>query len=50
MTEKTFAREKLSQILAELAKRDWPQRWPQFLEILLQNLNVGVRWIFFLIH
>jgi len=42
LTEKTFTREKLSKLLAELAKRDWPQRWPNFTSILMQYLKTGV--------
>eukprot|EP00937_MAST-01D_sp_MAST-1D-sp2_P001779 g1779.t1 len=37
-----FLREKLARLLAEVAKREFPQRWPDFMEQMLQMSAVAV--------
>ena len=41
--EKPFIKEKLSRLIVEIAKRDWPQRWLSFLDDLLVLLEDTVR-------
>ena len=42
LEERTFIKQKLSVIIAEIAKREWPQRWPALLDsLLLQAAMAG---------
>jgi hypothetical protein len=41
--EKPFIKEKVSRLIVEIAKRDWPQRWLSFLDDLLVLLEDTVR-------
>lgn len=41
--EPTHFKEKLVQVPVEIAKRDWPQRWPGFIDGLLGLLSSDVR-------
>lgn len=37
--EKRFVKEKICRLIVEMAKRDWPQRWIDFLDILLAMMT-----------
>jgi hypothetical protein len=39
--EKNYVKEKISAMVNEVAKRDWPQDWPEYFEILVQISNLG---------
>lgn len=38
--EPLFIRTKIGKLVAEVAKREYPQRWPEFLDIMLQVTTV----------
>lgn len=40
-TEPLFIRTKVGKLVAEVAKREYPQRWPDFLDIMLQLWSTG---------
>jgi exportin-5 len=41
--EKKFIREKTAHIFAELAEREWPQRWPDLHALLFELFTTNVR-------
>ena len=42
MVERTFIKEKIADLTVQLAKRAWPQLWPDMVPTLMQLANVGV--------
>jgi len=40
--ERVFLKEKLCQLVAEMAVRDWPQRWLQLTDQLVTLMSMGV--------
>lgn len=42
LVEKLFVKEKLSQVVVEIAKREWPQHWLNLIDMLLELLKQGV--------
>lgn len=40
--EKKFIKEKAVAVVVEMAIRDWPQQWPNFLDLLVQIAAMGV--------
>ena len=40
--ETKYIKEKLVTILVEIAKRDWPQRWPDLLQVYIKFRGVKV--------
>ena len=43
LTEPSYLKEKLAQVVVDVAKRDWPQRWPDLLDTLEKLMATGVR-------
>ncbi|KJE92925.1 hypothetical protein CAOG_03807 [Capsaspora owczarzaki ATCC 30864] len=41
LNEPLYIKEKLAQVIVELAKRDWPQRWPTFFDELPELSKIG---------
>eukprot|EP01135_Chromosphaera_perkinsii_P008129 Nk52_evm45s1129 gene=Nk52_evmTU45s1129 len=41
VTERKFIKEKLSQLVVEIAKREWPQHWPGMIDSLFQIAGLG---------
>jgi len=42
MVERTFIKEKIADLTVQLAKRAWPQLWPDMVPTLMQLANMGV--------
>ena len=45
MLEKTFIKEKIADLAVQLAKRAWPQLWPDMISTLIQLASLGVRFL-----
>jgi hypothetical protein len=47
LVEKTFIKEKIVELVIEVAKREWPQRWTDMFDYFLQIAQMGVCYIRF---
>lgn len=44
MIERSFIKEKIADLTVQLAKRAWPQLWPDMIPALMQLVAAGVRF------
>ncbi len=45
LSEKNFIKEKIVELVVEIAKREWPQRWKGMLDFLIQIAQMGVCYL-----
>ena len=46
LTEHAHIKDGLTRVVVEMAKREWPQQWPSFLQELSDICSLGVRNIY----